>query len=185
MKMKKIVAMAGIVAIIAVGAGCANEQEKETVKNRETTESQETVEDTKLAEFAGEKYTAEDGSAIYFEEDGTFAWYQSDENHEDNYYSGEYTFYFAEEAVDYIVNDLAQFGVTQDEMEAYFDRNKGDELYNEENFCCMVLNNKLFMMDGQKTESDSMLSYYMGFYADGYFDAANMSTGNYIGFTKN
>lgn len=183
MKMKRFVAMAGVVAIIVLGTGCASEQVKETVENRETTESQETAENTKLAEFVGEKYTAEDGSAIYFEEDGTFAWYQSDENHEDNYYSGEYELYFAGEAVDYVVDEL-QFGVTRDEMDAYFERNKGDEFYNEENFCFMVLNNKVFMMDGQKTESDSRLSYYMGFYAEGYFDAANMSTGNYIGFTK-
>lgn len=69
-------------------------------------------------------------------------------------------------------------------MDAYFERNKGDEFYNEKNFCFMVLNNKVFMMDGQKTESDSRLSYYMGFCAEGYFDAANMSTSNYMGFTK-
>ena len=176
MKMKKIVAMVGLLATVAIGvAGCGSES------------GQDDVADTKMAEFAGQKYTAEDGSVMYFEEDGEFFWYQSDENHDDNYYSGEYEFYFAEDAVDYIINDLTQFGVTQEKMDAYFEMNAGDEFYNEENFCCMVLDNKVFMMDGQKTESDdgSMLSYYMGFYAEGYFDAANMSTGNYVGFTKN
>ena len=174
MKMKKLVAMVGLLATVAVGvAGCGSES------------GQDDAADTRMTEFAGQKYTAEDGSVMYFEDDGEFFWYQSDENHDDNYYSGEYAFYFAEDAVDYIINDLSQFGVTQEKMDAYFEMNAGDEFYNEENFCCMVLDNKVFMMDGQKTESDSMLSYYMGFYAEGYFDAANMSTGNYVGFTKN
>ena len=37
-------------------------------------------------------------------------------------------------------------------------------------------------MDG-KLESMGKDTYYMGFYQDGYYDAANMDTGNYAQFT--
>lgn len=37
-------------------------------------------------------------------------------------------------------------------------------------------------MDG-RIERMGRDSYYMGFYQDGYFDAANMATGNYAQFT--
>lgn len=52
MKMKRFVAMVGIVTMMAVGAGCANNQAKETVENRETTESYETTESQKAVENA-------------------------------------------------------------------------------------------------------------------------------------
>lgn len=50
------------------------------------------------------------------------------------------------------------------------------------NLCCLVLHNDEGMMDG-RIERMGRDSYYMGFYQDGYFDAANMTTGNYAQFT--
>lgn len=138
----------------------------------------------KIKDFQGASFTASDGSVIYFEEDGDFAWYLSDEDHNDNYYFGKCELYFGKGAEDFIVNGIPEFGVTQEELDTFMSLNEGDEFYNEENFCCMVLDNREFKMDGQLKEVEDFKSYYMGFYADGYYDAANMMSGKYYGFTK-
>lgn len=132
--------------------------------------------------FAGNQYECGDGSVIYFEEDGTYIWYQSDEVHDDNYYYGTYDLYFSEVALDYVTNDLAQFGVTEEELDEYFDMNGNNDFYQLSNFCCLVLHNEGTIIEGENITRTSADSYYMGFYADGYYDAANMSTGNYAEF---
>ena len=133
------------------------------------------------AEFAGYSYEASDGSVIYFEEDGTFIWYESDDIDEDNYYYGTYDVSFSEDALDYVINGLSELGVTEDEMNDYFERNIDDSFYQKSNFCCLVLHNEGLTMGGV-TEETSKDTYYMGFYADGYYDAANMETGNSASF---
>ncbi len=133
--------------------------------------------------FSGKSFQLEDGSVIYFEENGTFHWYQSDDNHNDNYYSGTYSQYNASDAVDYIVNDLPEYGVTQEELDDYFERNMDDSFYSTENFCCLVLHNDELVIEGEGTLEEPYDTHYMGFYADGYYDAANMSTGEYAAFT--
>ena len=138
-----------------------------------------------VKDFQGSSFSAGDGSVIYFEKNGEFAWYLSDEDHDDNYYSGNYELYFGEDAEDFIVNSIPEFGVTQDELDKFMNQNEGDDLYKEENFCCMVLDNQEVTMEGALMDVEAFKSYYMGFYEDGYLDVANMSSANYYSFTKN
>lgn len=136
-----------------------------------------------LDEFAGEKYQASDGSVIYFEEDGGFIWYQDDSNHTDNYYSGTFDVYLAGEAEDYIVNELNEYGVTREELSDYYERNAENGFYSEENFCCLVLHTEALITGGENQADEPYDKNYMGFYSDGYYDAANMSSGQYAYFT--
>lgn len=133
--------------------------------------------------FSGHTFQASDGSVIYFKEDGTYFWYQSDDNHDDNYYSGSYSEYYKHSARDYIVNDLWEYAVTQEELDDYFERNEGDTFYNEENFCCLVLHNYVLIVNGESLLDYPYDSNYIGFYSNGIFDAANMDSGDYTLFT--
>ena len=137
-----------------------------------------------INEFEGKKFKAEDGSVIYFAEDGSFLWYRSDDNHEDNYYRGTYELRFAKDGMDYIIKELPQFGMTEQKMALYLSRNKESEFYRLRNFCFLSLNNEELKADGESRQLQSVKSYYMGFYAEGLFDAANMQTGNYVKFSR-
>ena len=136
-----------------------------------------------IKEFAGKKYQANDGSAIYFAEEGTFVWYRSDEEHKDNFYAGEYHMHFGKAGIDYIVNDLPQLGFSEEKMDEYLMHHDGSALYQLDNFCCMVLDNQEITTEGECKKLEAATSYYMGFYAEGFYDAANMQTHNYVSFT--
>lgn len=133
--------------------------------------------------FTGCRFQCGDGSMIYFEEDGSFIWYQSDEDHDDNYYTGTYDVYMGEDAYDYIIYDLSEYGITEEELDDYFDRNEDSDFYQKENMCCLVLHNEELFMDGKLQDYAANERHYMGFFEDGYFDAANMESGEYASFT--
>lgn len=135
-------------------------------------------------EFAGKSYQASDGSVIYFEEDGGFIWYQDDSNHSDNYYSGTFNVYLAGKAEDYIVNELSDYGVTREELASYYERNAESEFFAKEHFCCLVLHTQELMIGGENQADEPYDKNYMGFYSDGYYDAANMASGQYAYFTR-
>ncbi len=149
-------------------------------------ETEETESVTNVSEedpFAGSAFVLGDASVIYFETDGSFVWYQDDENHDDNYFVGTYDVYRAEFAESYIVTYLGEYGVTEDELAALYERNEDSELYNDENFTCLVLHNESGICDGEEQITEPYDTNYMGFYMDGYYDAANMASGQYAEFT--
>ena len=168
---KKGLILMAVVMLMLGTTGCAAEEAESTTGE-------------KKKEFQGESFSAVDGSVIYFEESGDFSWYLSDSDHDDNYYSGRYELYFGKDAENFIINEIPEFGVTQEKLDNFMSLNEGDEFYNEDNFCCMVLDNQEIIMDGESKKMEDSKSYYMGFYQDGYYDAANMKTGNYHGFEK-
>lgn len=135
-------------------------------------------------EFVGKKYQGNDGSVICFGENNEYIWYQAADCKDDNYFKGPYELYFAEEALEYIVDTLSQFGITKETMQAYFERNAGNDFYNLENYCCIVLHNEEILIQGELKQMNPNISYYMGFYAEGYMDIANMMTGNSAQFNR-
>lgn len=132
--------------------------------------------------FAGNSYKGEEGSVLSFGQ-SDFIWYRDDADRTDNFYTGSYDVYFGSDAVDHIVNDLPEYGVTEEEMDAYFERNEDSDFYSEDNFCCIVLHNEELIMDGESQIDEPYDTPYMGFYEDGCLDAANMRTGNYVYFS--
>lgn len=127
--------------------------------------------------------SADDGSQMVFNEDESFGWYQSKEEKDDNYYAGTYDFYVGQDAMDYLTGDLAEYEVTKEEMQLYFDRN---EEYGLNNFVCFTLNNQSFLLSGEEQLSEEKQTHYFGFLLeDGTFlDIANMITATYHGFSK-
>lgn len=148
------------------------------------TESEISEEIAEEDPFIGRAFVAGDGSVIYFEEDGTFVWYQDDSDHEDYYCVGTYDCYRAEFAESYIMTYLGEYGVTEDELAEYYERNDDSEFYTDENFTCLVLHNESIIKDGEEQVTEPYDTNYMGFYMDGYYDAANMASGSYVSFTE-
>ena len=123
-----------------------------------------------------------DGSYLVFKS-GAFTYYK-DKNDKDNYfYTGHYKFYTGQDALDYVTEDLSDYGITKEEMQGVFDRN---EKYDLSNFVCLVLENEECIIDGENTLDKTVVSPYYGFYLnDGVnkaLDMANMNTGTYFYF---
>ena len=138
--------------------------------------------------IVGYTYKLDDDSVIKFSNDYNFKWWK-DAYSEDNYYAGTYSVYYGEDAKKRITEDLTQFAVTEDELDAYFERNEGDEIYSIENLTLIELDHTEVVFDGVKedmSEYDTTTSYYYGFYdtATKKFDAANMATGTYYLFER-
>lgn len=127
--------------------------------------------------------SADDGSQMIFNKDQSFGWYQSKDDKEDNYFAGTYDFYIGQDAMDYVTGPLSGYGVTEEKMQLYFDKN---EEYGLDNFVCFTTNNQSFMLNGEEQLSEEKKSSYFGFLLqDGTFlDVANMVTGTYYGFSK-
>jgi hypothetical protein len=105
--------------------------------------------------------------------------YQNDSVRDDNYYEGTYEIYNGTSAENYIVNDLSEYGIEQDELDEYYTRNQGDSFYKIENLFCMKMSVEYTIVDGEEWENGRETFYY-GF-ADGTsYDMANLSTGNYL-----
>lgn len=128
------------------------------------------------AKFVGKKFICSDESVLLFENENRFVWYLSDANHDDNYYAGTYEFHFGENAMDYIINELPEFGITKKVMMDYFENNKDNELFNISNFCFMTIHNEKMVYYGE-TINENANSYYMGYYIEGCIDVINLKTG--------
>lgn len=95
--MKKILFSLLVVCLLVL-TGCGKESSKNFVKN--TT------------------WTGSDESEVIFT-DTRIDWYQSAEDHNDNYYSGEYKLYTGKKAVNYITKDLSEYGITKEDYKEY------------------------------------------------------------------
>lgn len=138
--------------------------------------------------IVGYTYKLDDDSVIKFSNDYNFKWWK-DADSEDNYYAGTYTVYYGEDAKERITEDLTQFAVTEEELDAYFERNEGDEIYSIENLTLIELDHTEVVFDGVEedmSDYDTTISYYYGFYdtTTKKLDAANMATGTYYLFER-
>lgn len=115
--------------------------------------------------------------------DGTFEYYQSKYVLTDNYYEGTYKVYNGEEAIDYIANELREYGVTEQEQRELFERNNN---YDVENYYCLVLINTKCIINGENTLTSIIETPYFGFYNKslGLLNIANMKTATYVYFEK-
>lgn len=147
-----------------------------------TAEPEEGQEQKAEEPFTGKGFRAKDGSVIYFAEDGSFQWYRDDADHSNYYYTGTYEVYQGDTASSYVVNDLGEYGVTQEELEDYFARNGESSVYAPEYFTCLILHNEACMIDGKNEIAETYVTNYMGFFKEGYYDAMNMASGEYASF---
>ena len=123
-----------------------------------------------------------DGSEVIFTNDNIM-WYKDPSDHSKNYYDGKYKFYIGKKAIDYVVNDLSEYGVTNDKLQSFFSRNKQ---YNENNFVIIDINFNVQDLNGIKKEIEKTSLPWMGFILNNntYLDVANMNTYTYYSLTK-
>lgn len=131
---------------------------------------------------ANTTWIAGDGSEVVFT-DERIDWYQNPDDHSDNYYSGEYEVYRGEEAIEYITEELSEYGVTKSELKSLFNRS---DLYDESTFVVFDIRYDKFVVSGEQRDIERPLVPWFGFVLedDTYLDVANMNTSTYYKFTK-
>ena len=159
--MKKLLFSLLVVTALVL-TGCGKENSKNLVSNT--------------------KWSGSDDSEVVFT-DSRIDWYQSSDNHNDNYYSGNYKFYIGKKAVEYITNDLSEYGITKEELERVF--NSRDE-FKESNFVVLDIRYDKFVLDGEEQEITRPLVPWFGFILedDTFLYVVNMNTYSYYNFTK-
>lgn len=132
--------------------------------------------------FASCKFEADDASVLYFESD-TFEMYYDDMDHTDNYYKGDYTVYYAEEAVDYFNRSIEPYyEYTRTDIDEYINQ---DGRYTDDEFYVVVLDFDEVMLEGEHYYGDEFFdAVFVGYYTDGYFDAIEVEEGEFWSFEK-
>lgn len=105
--------------------------------------------------------TSPDSSVLVFEDKHNFRFYRDDDARDDNYYEGEYDFYTGDDAVEYITEDLEDYGLTEKEIDRFIDDEQPLE-----NFVCLVLHNESCIADGEEIVDEPYDTPYYGFLSD-------------------
>jgi len=126
---------------------------------------------------------ARDKSEMVFGDQGTFAWYQKETDHYDNYYKGTYKLYVGRSAKNHIVNDLESFGVTAEELDGLISRNDD---YKLENLIVFDITYTDYRYLGKDLLTGTKTTSWYGFLNDtqNTFSVADMSSANTFVFTK-
>lgn len=132
--------------------------------------------------MANTTWIMNDGSEVVFTDD-SIMWYKDPSDHTKNYYSGKYKFFIGRKAINYVVNDLSEYGVTNDKLQNLFDRNLK---YSENNFIIIDINFDVQDLNGIKNKIEKPSLPWIGFILNNntYLDVANMRTSVYYSLTK-
>ena len=127
-------------------------------------------------------WRASDESEVVFS-DNKIDWYRYPDDRLNSYYSGTYTFYMGEAAVEHLLNDMSEYGITDEKLQSLFKRN--DE-YSKDNFVVVDIKyDKLIVNHNEQSISKPEAPWYGFILNDNtYLDVANMVTGTYYKFTK-
>ncbi len=103
----------------------------------------------------------QEDTCLEFVSSKKFKYYRDFEELDDYYYEGKYELYIGDEALDYIVNDLSEYGLTEEEIQDLADRNKH---YKMANLVVLVLHNEKRYVDGKNDLTDTVVTPYIGFF---------------------
>lgn len=99
-----------------------------------------------------------------------------------NYSYADYEMYYNEDAIDYIANDLSEYGLTEDEQRDALEELTGGEDY----FCVAFTNIEVFTDNEYEGFSDEDIIPYLGYtYVEddvAYYDILNMNNGEILSF---
>lgn len=124
-------------------------------------------------------YAYNSDDIMYLGNDDTLVWYRDSNNHDAGYIKARYEVYYNYDAVDFICEELEEYGLTYAEQVDLMTRRSG------ENYVCLILYISEMKMDGEDV-AFSTVSPYFGFILEDeekiYYDLANMNTANYTSF---
>ena len=103
----------------------------------------------------------EEDSYLEFKSEKSFRYYRQYDELDDYYYSGNYELYVGEEAMDYLEDELSEYGVTEEEVRDLADREK---YYEMDNLVVLVLHNEKQIVDGENIMDKSVDTPYFGFF---------------------
>ena len=134
-------------------------------------------------DISGYSWRGNDSSMLYLNSDKSYVWYLDDNVHDNNFYTGTYEVYVGRKAVNYIANDLREYGITYEEQMRLF--NSGE--YDIEDYYLIILNCTDVYLDGKVDYSAKGIIPYYGFYDDDSksLSLINMKTSKSAGFTLN
>ena len=123
----------------------------------------------------------EEDTCLEFVSAKKFKYYRDFRDLDDYYYEGKFELYIGDEALDYIVDDLSNYGLTEDEVQDLADRNK---YYKMENLVVLVLHNEKRYVDGQNDLTETVVTPYIGFFCtDNKEHALDMTNLNSFGYS--
>lgn len=173
--MKSILAAILLAALLVLQAGCAGGAVS-------VDQAQEPPAVPAVNPISNTTWLSDDGSEVIFTED-RIDWYHDPDNHEDFYYSGAYVFYIGEAAIEYITQDLSDYGITREKLERQF--SASDE-HDVSNFVVFDIRYDRWVLFGQEQTIERPLVPWYGYILDDdtRLDVANMNTGTYYPFFK-
>jgi hypothetical protein len=134
--------------------------------------------------FAGTTWIAGDGSELVFGEDGTLSWYREEGVYDGDVFEGPYVVNRGQAAYDFVVNDLADYGVTEEELDRVL--GSGDPDRELDDLVVYTLDHQKVIMDGESYTFDDPVVPYYGFLNDdaSEMEIVNMRTATTYSFTK-
>ena len=119
-----------------------------------------------------------------FGEDGILSWYREEGVHDGDVFEGPYVVHRGQAAYDFVVDDLEDYGVTEEELDRILD--SGDPDRELDDLVVYTLDHQKVIMDGESYDFDDPVVPYYGFLNDDAteMEIANMRTAGQYYFTK-
>ena len=137
--------------------------------------------------ISGNTFLCGDGSQICLQKDGSYRYYQSEDDHENQYYEGVYEVYYGQAAVDKVAS-MTEYGLTAEELDQVLSINMNgyvpggstpmDYLYYEgaledtrerytvclDTFYAVILHNQRLVYSPENVREGGNSTLYVGFY---------------------
>ena len=151
--------------------------------------------------ISGSRFQMDDGADLCLKADGSFYYYQSDEDHSQNYYQGEYEVYYGQPAFDYLVEKqdypggyelleetLSQhmegYRLEDSVLDALLEEPKETNSYQvcKDTFYVVVLHNQKLVLEEGESDIQPYDSVYLGYYIPElkFAKMGNMNSQNYF-----
>ena len=111
-------------------------------------------------DIKGYSWIGEDSSILYLNKDNSYTWYQSDAIHDDNFYTGNYEVYTGIDAINYITNNLKEYGITEEEQKSLFKNSQ----YELNDYYLLILNCTKIVINGTEQVPQKQQLIYYGLY---------------------
>ncbi|MCI8809062.1 MAG: hypothetical protein HFF84_02850 [Oscillibacter sp.] len=156
--------------------------------------------------ISGNTFLCGDGSQVCLQDDGNFRYYQSANDHENQYYEGVYEVYCGQAAMDKVAS-MAEYGLTMEELEQVLSANMNgyipggsspaDYLYSTgeledtrlrynvclDTFYVVILNNQRLVYSPDDVREGGNSTLYLGFYLPE-LNMADLTNANAASYTQ-